>query len=91
MTYRTVEIAYKPRSTPQWATYSAARREAARLWNHLVQLHFRIRRRNLKWPSKARLQQWAKGRFPGLSAQSVQQTIGEFCEAVHSAWQRRKN
>jgi putative transposase len=65
--------------------------EAARLWSHLVERHFRIRRRNLKWPSKARWQRWAKGRYPGLSAQSVQQIIGEFCEAVNSTRQLRKN
>jgi putative transposase len=55
-----------------------------------VERHLRIRRRNLKWPSKARWQRWARGRYPGLSAQSAQQIIGEFCEAVNSARQLRK-
>jgi putative transposase len=45
----------------------------------------------MKWPSKARWQKWAKGRYPGLHSQSVQQIIGEFCEAVQSARQLRKN
>ena len=40
---------------------------------------------------KARWQRWAKGRYPGLSAQSTQQLIGEFCEAVDSCRQLRKN
>lgn len=32
-----------------------------------------------------------QGRYPGLSAQSTQQIIGEFCEAVDSCRQLRKN
>jgi putative transposase len=60
----------------------------------LVVRHHRIRRLNWKWPSKARWQRWAirpKGRYPGLSAQSAQQIIGEFCEAVDSCRQLHKN
>jgi putative transposase len=91
VSYRTVETCWKPRTPSGWATYSAARREAARLWNDLVERHHRLRRRNLRWPSKARWQRWAKRRYPALSAQSVQQIIGEFCEAVHSIRQLRKN
>jgi putative transposase len=53
--------------------------------------HHRIRRMNWKWPSKARWQRWAKGRYRGLSAQSAQQIIGEFCEAVDSCRQLRRN
>lgn len=91
MSYRTIEIHWMPRKTAEWQTFTASRREAARLWGDLVERHHRIRRRNLKWPSKQRWQQWAKRRYPGLSAQSVQQIIGEFCEAVNSARQLRKN
>jgi putative transposase len=91
MSYRTIEIHWLPHTSSEWHTFSAARREAARLWGDLVERHHRIRRRHLKWPSKQRWQQWAKGRYPGLSAQSVQQLIGEFCEAVHSARQLRRN
>lgn len=91
MSYRTIEIACRPRSHSGRQAHSAARKEAARLWNDLAERHFRIRRRNLKWPSKARWQRWAKGRYPGLSAQSTQQIIGEFCEAVNSARQLRQN
>jgi putative transposase len=91
VSYRTIEIAWKPRSTSDWATYAASRREAARLWADLVERHLRIRRRNLTWPSKARWQRWAKRRYSGLSAQSAQQIIGEFCEAVNSARQLRKH
>ena len=50
-----------------------------------------MRRLGWRWPSKARWQRWAKGRYPGLSAQSAQQLIGEFCEAVDSCRQLRKN
>jgi putative transposase len=58
--------------------------EAARLWADLVERHFRIRRLCWRWPSKARWQRWAKRKYPYLSAQSCQQVIGEFCEAVEA-------
>jgi putative transposase len=94
MSYRTIEIVWHPRTTTEWATFAASRHEAARLWNDLLVRHHRIRRLNWKWPSKARWQKWAirpTGRYPGLSAQSAQQIIGEFCEAVDSCRQLRKN
>jgi putative transposase len=72
-------------------TFTASRQEAARLWGDLVARHHRLRRLNWRWPSKARWQRWAKGRYSGLSAQSVQQLIGELCEAVDSCRQLRKN
>jgi putative transposase len=85
MGYRTIEVSWFPRSRSGWATFTAARLESARLWGDLVERHFRIRRLNWKWPSKARWQRWAKRKYPNLSAQSAQQVIGEFCEAVESA------
>ena len=69
MGYRTVEIRWMPAGHAQWATFTAARKEAARLWADMVERHHRIRRLNWRWPSKARWQEWAKGRYPGLSAQ----------------------
>ena len=91
MSYRTIETAWRPRTATAWATFTASRQEAARLWNDLVRRHHRIRRLGWMWPSKARWQRWAKGRYPGLSAQSAQQLIGEFCEAVDSCRQLRRN
>jgi hypothetical protein len=91
MSYRTIELAWIPRTTTEWATFGASRREAARLWNALVLRHHRFRRLGWTWPSKARWERWAKGRYPGLSAQSAQQLIGEFCEAVNSCRQLRKH
>jgi putative transposase len=91
MTYRTIEVAWMPRARTEWATFTASRREAARLWCDLVTRHHRLRRLNWTWPSKARWQRWAKGRYPGISAQSAQQIIGEFCEAVESCRHLRKN
>jgi putative transposase len=91
MIYRTIEIAWRPRTQTEWTTFTASRQEAARLWGDLVARHHRIRRLNWRWPSKARWQRWAKGRYSGLSAQSAQQLIGEFCEAVDSCRQLRKN
>ena len=91
MSYRTIEIHWMPQTASEWRTFTAARTEAARLWGDLVERHHRVRRQRWQWPSKQRWQQWAKGRYPGLSAQSVQQIIGEFCEAVHSTRQLRRN
>ncbi len=91
MGYRTVEIRWMPDRPSQWATYTGARVEAARLWADLVARHHRLRRLNWRWPSKARFQRWAKRRYPGLSAQAAQQIIGEFIEAVDATRQLRKN
>lgn len=91
MRYRTLEIAWTPRSRVQWRIFTATRKEAARLWGDLVDRHHRIRRLNWRWPTKERWQKWAKGRYPRLHSQSVQQIIGEFCEAVNSTCQLRKN
>ncbi len=93
MGYRAIDILWTPHTTIEWATFSASRKEAARLWNNLVVRHRRLRRLGWKWPSKARWQRWAitpTRRYPGLSAQSTQQLIGEFCEAVDSCRQLRK-
>ncbi|HXG66818.1 MAG TPA: hypothetical protein VNO70_17075, partial [Blastocatellia bacterium] len=91
MAYRAVKIQWHPRSKAQWGIYSTARQEAARLWNDLVERHFRLRRAWWKWPSKSRLEKWAKGKYPHLHSQSVQQIIGEFLEAVNATRQLRKN
>jgi putative transposase len=91
MSYRTIDIGWLPTSQGQWRTFTLARQEAARLWGDLVARHHRIRRLGWQWPSKARWQRWAKGRYPHLSAQSAQQLIAEFCEAVESTRQLRKH
>ncbi|HEV8191139.1 MAG TPA: hypothetical protein VGP82_06605 [Ktedonobacterales bacterium] len=44
MSYRTVELAWVPRTIVDWATFGASRHEAARLWNALVVRHHRLRR-----------------------------------------------
>jgi putative transposase len=91
MSYRTIEVAWLPHTTTAWATFTTSRQEAARLWNDLVRRHHRIRRLGWIWPSRARWQRWAKGRYPALSAQSAQRIIGEFYEAVDSCRRLRKN
>src|SRR5215468_1501257 len=88
--YRSVKIEFTPPSANQWRIYNESREEAARLWNDLVERHFRIRRAHWKWPSKGRWEQWAKGRYLKLQSQSVQQIISEFLEAVESARKLRK-
>ena len=90
MIYRTVNIEFSPTSANQWRIYNESREEAARLWNDLLERHFRIRRAHWTWPSKGRWEQWAKGRYPKLHSQSVQQIISEFLEAIESARQLRK-
>lgn len=60
------------------------------MWSDLTVRHARLRRLHWKWPTKARWQKWAKGKYPNLVAQSVQQIIAEFCEAVDSAAALRK-
>ncbi len=91
MSYRTVEIAWTPRTPSEWHTFTASRQEAARLWSDLVVRHHRLRCLAWKWPSKGRWEKWARRKYPGLSAQSCQQIIGEFCEAVDSTRQLRKH
>jgi hypothetical protein len=56
----------------------------------MARRHHRIRRLGWRWPARIRWQRWAKGRYPGLSAQSAQQITGEFSEAVDSCRQLRK-
>jgi len=51
----------------------------------------RLRRLGCKWPSKARWQRWARGRYPGSAAPSAQQLMGAFCAAVESCRQLRTN
>lgn len=88
--HRVVEIAWLPRSSRQWATFTEARRAAGDLWSVMVKLHARIRRLRWSWPSRSRWEAWARGRFLGLSAQSAQQVVAEFCDAVSSASAARK-
>lgn len=90
MPHRTVEIAWTPHTRCGWVAFTASRREAARLWSRLVRLHTFIRARHWPWPTRYQLMRWAKGKFPYLHSQSVQQLISEFCEAVASARQLRR-
>src|SRR3954452_18564293 len=87
--HRTVEFSWQPRTAAGWRTFTLARREAARLWSDLVLRHQRIRRLQWRWPSIQRWQKWARGRYPMLHSQSVQQIIADFCEAVDATRQLR--
>lgn len=90
MIYRTITIRWLPRSTNDKQSYNSARHEAANLWNDMVLRHARIRRLGWKFPSWKRWQRWGKRRYPNLQAQSVQQIISEFDEAVRSCSALRK-
>lgn len=87
---RVVEARWLPRTDAEWATFTAARLDAARLWNAMSALHARIRRLRWKWPSRKRWDAWARGRFPALSAQSVQQTVAQFIETLDATTKARK-
>ncbi len=84
MDHRTAEIAWKPGTKGEWATFTASRLEAARLWGDLVERHHRLRRLCWSWPSKSRWETWVKKRYPNLHSQTAQMIVGEFLEAVAS-------
>ena len=90
MAHRVVEIAWFPRTDAEWATFTAARAESARMWSAMVTRHARIRRLGWKWPTQARWDKWARGRFPMLSAQSVQQVLIDFADALSATAASRK-
>lgn len=90
MSYRTIEIVWLPESQTEWRIFTAARLEAANVWNWLVEAHANIRSTHSAWPSKSNWQKQAKGNFPDLHSQSVQQTIADFCEAVTTTTALRK-
>jgi putative transposase len=82
MDHRTVEIAWAPSTPTEWATFTAARKEAARLWGDLVERHHRLRRLGWTWPTKARWETWVKRRCPNLHSQTAQIIVLDFLEAV---------
>ncbi|MBI5516017.1 MAG: hypothetical protein HY909_19700, partial [Deltaproteobacteria bacterium] len=90
MGHRVTEIAWLPRTEAEWRTFTAARSAAAKLWNKLVSMHAVVRRFQWEWPSKARWERWARGRFPGLSAQSVQQVVQDFCDTLTATTKARE-
>lgn len=87
---RVVEIAWLPRTPAEWAVFTAARLEAAKLRNAMVRLHARIRRLKWKWPSYVRFDKWARGKFPAISAHSVQQIVRDFCDTIAATTKLRK-
>ena len=90
MAHRTLEIVWTPDSKAGWATFTASRVEAARLWSDLVVRHKRIRCLRWKWPNKSRWERWAAKKYLNLHSHSIQQIINEFLEAVRSATELRK-
>ncbi len=79
-----MEIAWTPGTATEWATFTAARLEAARLWGDLVERHHRLRRLCWTWPSKSRWFLWVKRRYPNLHSQTAQMIVEEFTEALAS-------
>jgi putative transposase len=69
-----IELALPP---TMWALSSAARAEAARLWNRMVKLHAWFRRKRKPWPSPRDFEQHFKGRFV-LHSQTIQALTQRF-------------
>jgi transposase len=90
MAYRTIKISWLPNSQRQRNVFTAVRLEAGRLWSWLVERHADARQQGGLWPDKAELQKETKRQFSDLHSQSVQQIIGDFCEAITSAELLRK-
>jgi putative transposase len=90
MSYRTYIIEWHPRTQAEWKTFTLARKEAANLWNDLVERHYRIRRRKLKWPDKSRWFKWGRKKYSNLQSQSTQNIIEDFCDSFSSVFQARK-
>gem|GEM_PF-807234 len=95
MPHRTFEIAWLPTSSKAWATFTAARQEAARLWNDLVSWHAQARQQHaadpsFRFPTSGEWEKRCQRQYPRLHSQSVQQIIGEFLEAVKGCLELRK-
>jgi putative transposase len=73
-----------------WDQATAARTEAARLWNRMVKLHAWFRKRQLKWPSCGDFERHFKGRF-ALHSQTVQAIIQKFFAHIDGARTHRQN
>ena len=89
ISHRVVEIRWLPRTPEEWTAYTAVRSESARLWTKMVAMHAVVRRMSLPWPSLKQWDRWARGRFPALSAQSVQHVVKDFMDALSSAQKAR--
>jgi hypothetical protein len=57
-------VAWLPHTATAWATFTARRKAAARLWGDLVVRQQRLRRLGWRWPTRVRWQGWAKGQGP---------------------------
>ena len=82
MPHRTFQISWLPASPKTWATFSAARQEAARLWNDLVSWHAEARQQHaldptFVFPSEKQWRQRCQRQYPNLHSHSVQETIHE--------------
>jgi len=94
VTYRTVEIAWSPRSSVSWETFTLARSAAAKFWDTMASIHARIRRLGWKWPTRAQWSSWATmagRRFRGIGAQTIQRIANDFHDAILSTSAARRS
>jgi putative transposase len=69
---------------------TAARKEAARLWNRMVRLHLWFRKRKLPWPSESMFEKHFKRRF-NLHSQTVQALVQKFFSNIETTRTNRRN
>lgn len=67
-----------------------ARKEAARLWNRMVKLHFWFRKRKLPWPTESMFEKHFKRRF-NLHSQTVQALVQKFFSNIETTRTNRNN
>src|SRR5437762_2951002 len=73
-----------------WRLSTEARIEAAKLWNRMVKLHLRFRKRNKPWPSQSEFEKHFKGKF-NLHSQTIQAIIQRFFANIETTRTNRKN
>lgn len=85
--HRTIKIKWLPKSTKEWKIFDSTRKEAARLWNDLIDYHKHIRDTipdEFWWPNNYDLQKWCKKKYKNLYSQSVNEICNQFYRSIKS-------
>lgn len=88
---RVVDIFWTPKSQSEWTVFNSTRICSANLWGAMIDEHACRRKFHEKWPDYKEFESWARVNFRDISAQSVQQTVKDFFEAISSATELIKN
>ena len=73
-----------------WNRITDVRIESARLWNRMVKLHHRFRKRNKPWPSESQFEKHFKQKF-NLHSSTVQALIQKFFANIQTTQTLKKN